>query len=135
MTGLVRFNVVGALGLALQLAVLAALDRAGWPVLLATVVAVEAAVLHNFVWHERWTWAERRTGTRAGRLSRFHVTNGVISLAGNAAITAALHTLGVPVTIANVAAVVVCFGANFAAAQFLVWPKKPCNPSTAGLLC
>jgi putative flippase GtrA len=124
MTRFVRFNVVGAIGFVLQLAVLAALERAGWPVVLATLAAVEAAVLHNFIWHERWTWAEARGGTFAGRLSRFHVTNGLISLAGNAAITAALAAAAVPVVIANILAVIACAGANFAAAHLYVFCAK-----------
>ena len=139
MTHLVRFNIVGALGLVLQLAVLTLLERAGWPVMLATLAAVEAAVLHNFAWHERWTWAERRAGTRARRLTRFHATNGAISLVGNAAITAALHAAGVPVTAANVLAVAACAGANFVAAQVLVWPRVPAKTAAstapARLLC
>jgi putative flippase GtrA len=124
MTRLIRFNIVGAIGLALQLAVLATLDRAGWPVLLATLVAVETAVLHNFAWHERWTWADVRVGTRAGRLTRFHMTNGLISLFGNAAVTAALAAVAVPVVMANLVAVVVCAGANFAAAHAFVFCAK-----------
>ena len=124
MSRFARFNVVGALGFALQLAVLVTLERAGWPVLLATIVAVEAAVLHNFAWHEQWTWADHRGGTRAGRLSRFHVTNGLISLAGNATITATLAGAGVPAVIANLAAVIACAAANFAAAHFFVFCAK-----------
>ena len=27
--------------------------------LMATLVAVEAAILSNFVWHYRWTWRDR----------------------------------------------------------------------------
>jgi putative flippase GtrA len=123
-TRFLRFNVVGAVGFALQLTVLAMLERAGWPVVLATLVAVEAAVLHNFAWHERWTWAEQPTGTRVGRLSRFHVTNGVISLVGNATITSSLAATGVPAVIANVAAVIACAGANFAAAHLFVFCAK-----------
>jgi putative flippase GtrA len=139
MTHLVRFNIVGALGLALQLGVLALLACAGWPVSIATLVAVEIAVLHNFAWHERWTWMGRREGTRARRLTRFHMTNGAISLAGNAVITAALHAAGVPVTAANALAVVACAGANFAAAHLLVWPHVPAKTAgraaPARLLC
>jgi putative flippase GtrA len=123
-TRFVRFNVVGALGFALQLTVLAMLEHAGWPVLLATLVAVEAAVLHNFGWHERWTWADQRAGTRVGRLSRFHVTNGVISLVGNATVTTTLAAAGTPAIIANVAAVLACAGANFAAAHLFVFCAK-----------
>jgi putative flippase GtrA len=123
-TRFMRFNVVGAIGFVLQLAVLTTLERLGWPVLLATLVAVEAAVLHNFGWHERWTWADQPADTRRGRLSRFHVTNGAISLVGNATITAALAAAGVPVVVANLVAVVACAGANFAAAHFFVFCAK-----------
>ena len=44
------FAAVGAAGLFIQLAILAALLAAGCPYLPATVVAVEVAVLHNFFW-------------------------------------------------------------------------------------
>ena len=124
MKRLMRFNVVGAIGFALQLVVLTQLERAGWPVLPATLVAVEAAVLHNFVWHERWTWADKRAGSRAGRLARFHVTNGLISLAGNGAITAALAAAAVPVVLANIAAVVTCAAANYVMAHSFVFCAK-----------
>ncbi len=60
----------------------------------ATAVGIEAAVLHNFCWHERWTWADRRTGRAAGvalRLLRFHAANALISLAGSLMLTRAAH--------------------------------------------
>jgi putative flippase GtrA len=128
MTRFVRFNIVGLLGFGVQLAVLVSLQRAGWPVLLAAVVAVEAAVLHNFVWHERWTWAGVRVGSCAGRLARFHAVNGLISLSGNAIITVALADAGVSVALANICAVVACAAANYMAAHLLVfcattWPS------------
>ena len=31
-----------------------------WTIELATVLSVEIAVLHNFVWHENVTWADRK---------------------------------------------------------------------------
>jgi putative flippase GtrA len=124
MTRFARFNLVGLIGLAVQLGVLMVLEAAGWPVLAATVVAVEAAVLHNFVWHERWTWPERRGGSWRGRLARFHATNGLVSLAGNAILTAALVEARVPVAIANICAVAACSGANFVLAHALVFCAK-----------
>ena len=84
----IAFNCVGALGVLVQLGALWLLTAAlGWNYLPATLAAVELAVLHNFVWHAHWTWADRaqaarNTGSR--RLLRFHLTNGLMSLAGNA---------------------------------------------------
>src|SRR5215813_8707138 len=82
-----KFNMVGLFGMSVQLIVLTFL-KAGLKVgyLAATVIAVETAVLHNFVWHERWTWVERTRKRTAGvldRLVRFHLANGLISIGGN----------------------------------------------------
>jgi putative flippase GtrA len=116
----VRFNLVGIVGFGLQLALLLALERAGVPIALATLIAVEAALLHNFAWHERWTWAGLAGGTRAGRLGRFHVSNGLISLAGNAVMTTALTNVGMPTIAASTTAVLVCALLNFASAHLWV---------------
>jgi dolichol-phosphate mannosyltransferase len=80
-----RFNTVGALGIGVQLAALWLLvDVAGLHYFLATMAAVGLAVLHNFVWHWRWTWADRAArGGMVSTLARFAGANGAVSLAGN----------------------------------------------------
>src|SRR5512140_3345440 len=81
-----RFNAVGLGGIIVQLAVLACLTRlAGLSYLPATGCAVEAAVIHNFAWHQRWTWRDRGFSGAAllAPLLRFHLTNGLVSIAGN----------------------------------------------------
>jgi putative flippase GtrA len=119
-----RFNGVGVVGFALQLAVLALLLRAGVHYLAATALAVELTVLHNFVWHERWTWRDRPPGAgeRVRRLWRFHATNGVVSLAGNLLLMRLLvGALGMPPVPANLAAVLACALVNFAASDRFVF--------------
>jgi putative flippase GtrA len=116
----IRFNGVGALGIVVQLGVLAWLVRhAGTHYLVATVIAVEAAVLHNFCWHERWTWRSRPSGTTAtvfARLARFHLLNGFISLAGNLGVMRILAgSLDVDPLGANIIAILVCSILNFGA--------------------
>ncbi len=54
-----KFALVGAVGIAVQLAVLEGLTRLGCHYLPATGFAVETAVLHNFLWHQRFTWSDR----------------------------------------------------------------------------
>ena len=81
-----KFNFVGAIGIGVQLASLWALTRLGLGYLLATAVAVEFAVLHNFLWHERFTWIERcdgGIGPTFERLLRFNLTTGIVSIGGN----------------------------------------------------
>ena len=88
-TRFVRFNAVSALGIGVQLAVLWLLTRAGVNYMAATVLAVAAAVIHNFVWHRQWTWADRETGVFTTFFS-FVAANGAVSLATNLLVMAAL---------------------------------------------
>ena len=68
MTGRVpAFVTVGAIGFLLQLGSLAFLTMVvGWPYGPATAIAVQLAVMHNFLWHERWTWRDRTIPRLAG---------------------------------------------------------------------
>jgi dolichol-phosphate mannosyltransferase len=85
--------------------------------LAATLVGVEAAVLHNFLWHQRWTWKERPSGSlrdRWNRLLRFQASNGVVSLAGNTLFMGILvGTLHLPVMVAAFFSVILCSAINF----------------------
>lgn len=122
-----RFYAVGALGIAVQMGVFAALlGCTRWDYRIATAAAVEAAVLHNFVWHERWTWADRCAGgTLFGRLCRFHAANGIVSLLGNVAFMHLLAgVLGTPPKAAGLAAIALCSILNFAAADRLVFAAR-----------
>jgi dolichol-phosphate mannosyltransferase len=114
------------------LGVLALLLRAGLHYLAATALAVELAVLHNFAWHERWTWRDRpagrvgpSTGLRAGRLQRFwlfHAANGLVSLAGNLVLMRLLVGLfGMPHLPANLLSVLACALVNYTASDRLVF--------------
>lgn len=115
-----RFNGVGLMGVGVQLAMLFLMSRKGMPYLIATLLAVEASILHNFIWHERWTWAERRL-EKAGiltRLWRFHLANGTISLAGNMILMwLFVGRLGWPTLPANFVAIVCCSVVNFFASD------------------
>jgi putative flippase GtrA len=117
---LVRFSLVGALGVGVQLGVLAALIATKMNYLLATGLAVEVAVLHNFSWHQRFTWPDRASdGIRAAlaQLLRFYLSNGLISIAGNLVLMRLLVGRGWPVLAANLATISLCFVANYLASD------------------
>ena len=84
-----KFHAVGLVGAGVQLVALAFFKSvAGLNYLPATALAVEVAVLHNFCWHERWTWVERTRrapglGLLLARLLRFNLTTGLVSIASN----------------------------------------------------
>jgi putative flippase GtrA len=72
------------MGVVVQLATLAIL-KSLWHVdyLAATAGGVEAAILHNFFWHEHFTWADRGRSLSATRLVKFNLTTGAFSLTAN----------------------------------------------------
>lgn len=108
---------VGALGFLVQITALwALLSIAHWRWLPATTAAVELAIIHNFLWHRRWTWRDRAAA--GGGFVRFNMSTGVTSLAGNAALMAIfVGLLGMPAIPANVLAVATMSAANFFAAD------------------
>jgi putative flippase GtrA len=122
---LVKFCFVGAVGIGVQLGTLSMLRQLRINYLIATGVAVECAVIHNFLWHRHFTWADRiRSGMQefAVSLSRFHLSNGLISLFGNIALMRFLvGELQFPVLSANVLAIALCFIANFLAGECWVF--------------
>ena len=127
MTRFVRFNAVGVLGFVVQLAALAALAALRVPIAVATALAVEAAIVHNFVWHENWTWAGTPVGSPIRRFVRFHLANGLISIGGNVVLTWLFVQAGASLLGANLAAVLICALLNFAVAHLWVfcartWP-------------
>jgi len=85
-----KFNFVGAIGIAVQMGAFALAEGAlGVYYLAATALAVETAVLHNFVWHERFTWKDKPRGSTRDvvvRLLKFHAGNGIVSILGNVAL-------------------------------------------------
>jgi dolichol-phosphate mannosyltransferase len=108
-----KFNLVGAVGIGVQLAMLWLLTSLGVTYLLATALAVETAVLHNFLWHQRFTWSDRSAGPVL-RLLRFNLTTGAVSIAGNLVFMSLLvGEAHLPSVIANLISIGGCSVLNF----------------------
>lgn len=123
-----RFNGVGVAGFVLQITLLTVLVYFGVHYLVATALAVEAAILHNFFWHERWTWSDRPAGGRARllRLGRFHALNGMVSLAGNLLLMRLfVGAFGMPPIPANLLSVLACAAINYFGSDRVVFKSLP----------
>jgi putative flippase GtrA len=139
---LLPFALVSVLGFTLQVALTALLTRLWhWPLALSTVVAVEAAVLHNFSWHERWTWRDRKTrGATLDRCLAFHVANGLTSMVGNVVLGEMLAAIyGLDVLSRTSIAVALTGLVNFVLADRHVFTMVPgaqlilsCSPGNQG---
>lgn len=122
----IKFNIVGGIGVFVQLVALVILHSClKLNYLLATGVAVEAAVIHNFFVHERFTWADRPpVGPFQSlvRLAKFNVCNGAVSLAGNFLVMRLLvGELLIDYTAANAIEIVIFAMVNFLLSDGLVF--------------
>jgi len=120
-----RFNLVGLLGIAVQLSTLALLNRAiPAHYLLTSTLAVELTLLHNFVWHLHYTWPATSRCNRLAQLFRFHLSNGLLSLLGNLALMPLfVHSLHAPIVFANALTIACCGFANFLLAHHWVFSR------------
>lgn len=122
-----KFNAVGAAGILVQLGLLETLTACGVNYLLATALSVEAAVLHNFFWHERFTWADRNGSSVdakliAGRLCKFNLCTGALSIFGNLlAMKLLVDVAGLPYLPANLLSIAACGIFNYLLADRLIF--------------
>ena len=121
-----RFNAIGTMGVGVQLLLLFLLTRLFHiHYMVATLLAVQCAIIHNFFWHQRWTWKENATQSKMDALRRFvkfNTSSGTVSLVGNVGVTAALvQMVHLPLMICNILAIGACNIANFLFAHNLVF--------------
>lgn len=113
-----KFYAVGGVGIGVQLAALVVFrSLAHLDYRAATVLAVEIAVIHNFLWHENVTWADRealRASHWLPRFLKFNATNGLLSIVGNLVLMQVMvGSLGMNYLAANVLTIALCSVANF----------------------
>jgi putative flippase GtrA len=123
-----KFNLVGAVGMAVQLGALAVFNRvAPGHYLWACAAAIELTLVHNFVWHLRYTWCDRRMeSTVLAQLWRFHLSNGLVSMAGNLVLMRLLvQQVRMPLIAANAVAIACCSIVNFWLGDAWAFAAKP----------
>jgi putative flippase GtrA len=133
-----KFNFVGGMGIAVQFAALFLMKSVlHFDYMFATALAVEAAVVHNFVWHEQFTWVDRTTVSRTSldgaeprwrrslpRFARFNLTTGAVSILGNLALMRVMVGQGhMNYLVANAIAIVLCSLANFLVSETWVFAE------------
>jgi putative flippase GtrA len=132
----VRFCAVGLIGVPVQIGVLGLLTHVlSLNYLASTAIAVEAAVIHNFLWHDRWTWACRNVegitpATRLRRFWKFNLSTGVLSILTNLLMTGALvNFTGMPYVVANLLAIASGSAATYITGDIFVFraTKTQCS--------
>lgn len=123
-----KFNLVGGIGIGVQFVALYFLRGVlNFDYMLATAIAVEAAVVHNFVWHEQFTWSDRVESSwreSLPRLVRFNLTTGAVSIIGNLALMRVMVGEGqMNYLLANAIAIALCSIANFLVSEEWVFEE------------
>ena len=120
-----KFCVVGLGGMAVQLILITLLAAAGLNYLLGTALAVEAAVLHNFIWHQNFTWSDRPNPgfwLTLRRLVVFNLTTGALSIIGNVICMKVIAGyFRIPILIANMITIALCSLPNFLANDYIIF--------------
>ena len=121
-----KFCVVGASGVVVNEGLLWLLhDVAGFFLYPSSAIAIEASTLNNFVWHDLWTFRDRRSGSVWGRLWKFHLVS-LSGLAINMLVLAALTELaGIHHLVSNLAGIVVALAWRFSMNTIWTWRKTP----------
>ena len=123
---LLKFHMVGVIGIGVQLCFLFVFRTVlHLNYLLATGLAVECAVLHNFLWHEHFTWSDRSNGSPLRRLLRFNLSTGLISIVGNLVLMRLLvGSLHLQYIVANLLTIGACSLLNFWASDQVVFQTE-----------
>lgn len=118
-----RFLLVGAIGLAVNQAVLFALvSWAGAAVAMASPVAILLSMLVTFTLNERWTWHDRGTGPILHRALLYGSINSG-GLLINWALLVSLEGMGINYLLANLVGAGIASVWNFSLNHALTWRK------------
>jgi len=123
-----KFYTIGMIGTGVQILTITLLHTLlNMNYLIATFIGVETAILHNFLWHEHWTWRERTRESEESpfqRLWRFNISNGALSIIGNLVLmrvfVGSLHFHIIPAQILSIGS---CSLLNFLISDRLVFRR------------
>ena len=123
-TKLSKFLLVGGTGALLNsLALLLLVQGVHLPLAAASALSVELSILHNFCWHDRWTF--RRTHLSWSRFARFNL----VSLAGLVLTTGTVwllvRHLGLYYLAANLLGITLATSWNFVVNSRWTWGGVP----------
>jgi len=117
-----KFAAVGGLGAVVNTAALYVLHVwVGLPLVAATALAVEIAVVHNYLLNDRWTFAVRILSLR--RFVKFNASV-LAGLGINVLLVWALAHEGMHFLMANAFGMAAAFAVNFGSSAGWVWGRR-----------
>jgi putative flippase GtrA len=122
---IVKFACVGSIGVGINTGFLYIFSRwLGLPLVAASVIAVELAVISNYFLNARWTFASSVTSVR--RFAKFNLAS-LFGLGLNVMIVWLLVRVGIYFLAANLFGIAAGFASNYALSSIWVWGQVLCR--------
>lgn len=116
---MLKFACVGCIGVGINTGALYIFSRwVGLPLAAASALAVELAVIGNYLMNARWTFGSRVTSFR--RFAKFNLAS-LLGLGLNVMIVWLVTRLGVYFLAANLLGITAGFASNYALSSIWVW--------------
>jgi dolichol-phosphate mannosyltransferase len=127
-----RFAAVGALGTVVNLSVMALFVHGGWQIdyVLASVVAAELSILHNFLMQERFVFRDLRSGTWLSRAAQFFGFNNLEALVRVPILVVLVEVLGLGAVLGQGLLLAVAFLGRFLFTSRVVYRPRRANTAT-----
>jgi len=123
---IIKFGIVGISGIVVNEGVLIYLKefvRLALPV--ASVIAIELAILNNFVWNDIWTFkSQDHRVSRWRRILSFHVVSAGGAIINFAILNFLAYFVGIDYRAANIIGILIGFVWNFSLNRRLTWIRK-----------
>jgi dolichol-phosphate mannosyltransferase len=132
---LVKFGLVGATGVAVNLAVFSGvklflfgtIGRSDLTLLISSLSGDEVSILSNFALNHRWTFRDTKNPSPiAIKLTRFHLISITGVLINNAVLFGLYKEFGVRDTLAKLLGILIAFLWNFFANRRWTWGQAAC---------
>jgi len=96
----------------------------GLPLAASSALAIELAIISNYLLNDRWTFASRAISIR--QFAKFNVAS-LSGLAVNVAVVWLLTRLGIYFITANLVGITLGFAGNYALSSVWVWGRAQCR--------
>jgi|SRR5208337_239861 len=124
-----KFGIVGISGIIINQGVLISLkEYAGFSIPVASVFAIELAILNNFIWNDLWTFKEcdktQKLSCTWHRLLLFEVVSAGGAIINFALLNILTFSMAIDYRIANIIGILLGFGWNFVVNRRITWIRK-----------
>jgi dolichol-phosphate mannosyltransferase len=132
-TRLVRFSLVGAVGVVVNMGLLILLtERLRINYAISSLFAIELSILSNFALNNAWTWSDRRSGTLGARLAKYHAVAGFTAISANWGLLILLtRFFGMDYRISNLFGIAAGMALNFILNHTWTFPGDPARESSS----